>query len=294
MGAFTLGLVAPDRHRPYCHPACSAEGPTFARLSSALALTALVVVLAGAALAPSDAGAEQAGSKVNRRASGFLAAGARFSCARLDTGRVRCWGRGSDGALGYGNPNDVGDNETPASVGPVDLGAGTNGARHRRRLLSRLRDPRPGPGALLGQRPTSVNSATATGTPSATTRRRARWGRWTSVPGERRSRSPAGGRPHLRDPRQRQGALLGLRLKRPARLRQQEGHRRQRDAGLGWDGRPRRGTNGGGDRGRRPSHLRDPRQRQGRAAGAMAGRASSATGTRGTSATTRRPPRSGP
>ncbi len=89
-----------------------------------LAVTALVLALAGAGLAPSDANAEQAGSKINRRASGFVAAGARFSCARLDTGRVRCWGRGSDGALGYGNPNDIGDTETPASVGPVNLGAG--------------------------------------------------------------------------------------------------------------------------------------------------------------------------
>src|ERR687888_495640 len=88
-----------------------------------LALTMLVVVPAGA-LAPSGASAEQAGSKIHRRASGFLAAGARFSCARLDTGRVRCWGIGVYGALGYGNPNDIGDNETPGSVGPVDLGAG--------------------------------------------------------------------------------------------------------------------------------------------------------------------------
>jgi alpha-tubulin suppressor-like RCC1 family protein len=89
-----------------------------------IALTVLVVVAADATLDPSTAGAEQAGSKIHRRASGFLAAGARFSCARLDTGRVRCWGRGSDGALGYGNAMDIGDTETPGSVGPIDLGAG--------------------------------------------------------------------------------------------------------------------------------------------------------------------------
>jgi alpha-tubulin suppressor-like RCC1 family protein len=89
-----------------------------------LAVTVLVLALAGAALDPSGASAEQAGSKIHRRASGFLAAGARFSCARLDTGRVRCWGIGDYGALGYGNTRDIGDNETPASVGPVDLGAG--------------------------------------------------------------------------------------------------------------------------------------------------------------------------
>ncbi|MEK6272301.1 MAG: hypothetical protein AABM42_06605 [Actinomycetota bacterium] len=89
-----------------------------------LAVAALVLALAGAALAPSAASAEQAGSKIHRRASGFLAAGARFSCARLDTGRVRCWGFGGYGQLGYGNTRDIGDNETPGSVGPIDLGAG--------------------------------------------------------------------------------------------------------------------------------------------------------------------------
>jgi alpha-tubulin suppressor-like RCC1 family protein len=89
-----------------------------------LTVTVLVLALAGAALAPSGASAEQAGSKIHRRASGFVAAGARFSCARLDTGRVRCWGIGDYGALGYGNTTDIGDNETPASVGPIDLGAG--------------------------------------------------------------------------------------------------------------------------------------------------------------------------
>jgi alpha-tubulin suppressor-like RCC1 family protein len=89
-----------------------------------LAVTVLVLALAGAALAPSGASAEQAGSKIHRRASGFVAAGARFSCARLDTGRVRCWGLGSSGQLGYGNTQSIGDNETPGSVGPIDLGAG--------------------------------------------------------------------------------------------------------------------------------------------------------------------------
>jgi alpha-tubulin suppressor-like RCC1 family protein len=89
-----------------------------------IALTLLGVVLAGGTFDPSTVSAEQAGSKLNRRASGFMAAGARFSCARLDTGRVRCWGIGEYGALGYGNYNNVGDNETPASVGPINLGAG--------------------------------------------------------------------------------------------------------------------------------------------------------------------------
>jgi hypothetical protein len=43
-------------------------------------------------------------------------------CAILDTGAVRCWGAGGTGALGYGNLDNVGDDETPASVGDVDVG----------------------------------------------------------------------------------------------------------------------------------------------------------------------------
>ena len=53
-----------------------------------------------------------------------VAAGASHTCALLDDGSVRCWGFGNAGRLGYGNTADVGDNETPGSVGPVDVGAG--------------------------------------------------------------------------------------------------------------------------------------------------------------------------
>jgi Regulator of chromosome condensation (RCC1) repeat len=90
--------------------------------AAGFAVTALVLMLAGAALAPSGASAEQAGSKIHRRASGFLAAGARFSCALLDNGRVRSWGLASQGQLGYANTKNIGDNETPGSAGPVSLG----------------------------------------------------------------------------------------------------------------------------------------------------------------------------
>ena len=53
-----------------------------------------------------------------------IAAGDFHNCVVLDNGSVRCWGFGGNGRLGYGNTNSIGDNETPASVGPVDLGAG--------------------------------------------------------------------------------------------------------------------------------------------------------------------------
>ncbi len=138
-------------------------------------------------------------------------------------------------------------------------GSRTNGARNRRGLLSRLRDPRHRPGALLGLRERW----------SAWLRqhklgRRARLGgagrprRWTNG-GRDHGRRPS----HLRDPRQRQGALLGPGVERTARLRRHAEDRRQRDARLGGTGRPRRGTNGGGHHRRRVPHLRDPRQRHG-------------------------------
>ena len=53
-----------------------------------------------------------------------LSAGTAQTCAVLDDGSVRCWGFGGNGRLGYGNRSTVGDDETPGSVGPVDLGAG--------------------------------------------------------------------------------------------------------------------------------------------------------------------------
>jgi alpha-tubulin suppressor-like RCC1 family protein len=51
-----------------------------------------------------------------------IAASGNITCALLATGSVRCWGYGGDGGLGYGNANNIGDNETPASAGDVPLG----------------------------------------------------------------------------------------------------------------------------------------------------------------------------
>ena len=51
-----------------------------------------------------------------------IVAGEEHTCALLDTGAVRCWGVGANGRLGYGNTNDIGDDETPAAAGDVDVG----------------------------------------------------------------------------------------------------------------------------------------------------------------------------
>ena len=66
---------------------------------------------------PETAGDVQVGGAVVQLAAGF-----EYSCAVLDTGAVRCWGRGFSGQLGYGNNNDIGDDETPASAGDVPVG----------------------------------------------------------------------------------------------------------------------------------------------------------------------------
>ena len=52
-----------------------------------------------------------------------ISAGLAQTCAVLDEGSVRCWGFGGNGRLGYGNGLTIGDDETPGSVPPVNLGA---------------------------------------------------------------------------------------------------------------------------------------------------------------------------
>ncbi|HVU02831.1 MAG TPA: hypothetical protein VHE30_13820 [Polyangiaceae bacterium] len=50
-----------------------------------------------------------------------LAAGKDHTCAVLSNGTVKCWGKGDQGQLGYGNENTIGDDELPSSVGPVSV-----------------------------------------------------------------------------------------------------------------------------------------------------------------------------
>ncbi|MCK6544899.1 hypothetical protein L6R52_03465 [Myxococcota bacterium] len=53
-----------------------------------------------------------------------LAVSAAHTCALLSTGRVRCWGRGLFGVLGYGNEVDRGDTGATAPIaGDVSLGS---------------------------------------------------------------------------------------------------------------------------------------------------------------------------
>jgi alpha-tubulin suppressor-like RCC1 family protein len=65
--------------------------------------------------------------------------GQSHSCALLESGHVRCWGLGRHGALGYGNTDNVGDDEDPALAGDLDLGGRASslvaGQRHSCALL---------------------------------------------------------------------------------------------------------------------------------------------------------------
>lgn len=50
-----------------------------------------------------------------------LTVGASHACVLLQSGSVRCWGSGSAGRLGYGNTNNVGEDNTPASADNVPV-----------------------------------------------------------------------------------------------------------------------------------------------------------------------------
>lgn len=51
-----------------------------------------------------------------------LALGDAHTCARLESGEVRCWGEGDNGRLGYGTTTDIGDGEDPSLAGSIDIG----------------------------------------------------------------------------------------------------------------------------------------------------------------------------
>jgi alpha-tubulin suppressor-like RCC1 family protein len=70
------------------------------------------------------AGGAPRGSDVEGGSGGVsqLSVAGAFACALLQHGGVRCWGWGKYGVLGYGNEDDIGDDETPASVGDVNVG----------------------------------------------------------------------------------------------------------------------------------------------------------------------------
>jgi hypothetical protein len=84
----------------------------------------VLLLLGSVAAAAPDVGAAEQASQPGATAAAQLDAGRTHTCALLAGGHVRCWGYGGDGELGYGNEASIGATQTPASVGPVELGAG--------------------------------------------------------------------------------------------------------------------------------------------------------------------------
>jgi len=68
--------------------------------------------------APSVAGDVDIGGDVKQICSGLY-----HNCVILVDDTVRCWGYNNLGQLGYGNTTDIGDDEVPATVGAVNIGA---------------------------------------------------------------------------------------------------------------------------------------------------------------------------
>jgi alpha-tubulin suppressor-like RCC1 family protein len=50
-----------------------------------------------------------------------LAMGGHHSCAVLSDGSAKCWGNNQWGQLGIGNTDNIGDDEVPSSIGPIDI-----------------------------------------------------------------------------------------------------------------------------------------------------------------------------
>lgn len=69
-----------------------------------------------------------------------IAASGDRTCAVLTSGALRCWGSGANGVLGRGNTDNIGDNEVPSSVAPIDVGGPVQqaalGAEHACALLT--------------------------------------------------------------------------------------------------------------------------------------------------------------
>src|SRR5690606_37593162 len=68
-------------------------------------------------LSPASAGDVDVGGSVH-----VITAGEQQYCAILVDGSLRCWGENIHGELGYGHTEMIGDDETPSSAGPVDVG----------------------------------------------------------------------------------------------------------------------------------------------------------------------------
>ena len=90
------------------------------------------------------------------RAAVAISGGQHHTCARLDDGSVRCWGRASNGRIGYCNEVTIGDNEVPVTAGPVPLGQAGIERPATCPLPSSVTPPPPPPAATTPPPPVEV------------------------------------------------------------------------------------------------------------------------------------------
>ena len=209
--------------------------------------------------------------------------------------RVRCWGFGADGELGYGNTNAIGDDEPPGCGRAGQPRRRAHRHRDQRRRLPHLRRARRWRACAAGA--TASLASSANGSDDHDRRRRdARrsLGQWTSATGAPPPRSapaPAIPAPCSTAATCAAGATASTASSATAT--------RPRSATIETPGSVGPVNLGAGphrdrDQRRRLPHLRAARQRQRPLLGLQRTTASSATPTRTRSATTRPPDTAGP
>ncbi|MBX7078262.1 MAG: hypothetical protein K1X88_03675 [Nannocystaceae bacterium] len=56
-------------------------------------------------------------------AAQHVTVGDNHACAHMESGEIRCWGLNAQGQLGLANTMNLGDDELPSAVGPIDVGS---------------------------------------------------------------------------------------------------------------------------------------------------------------------------
>jgi alpha-tubulin suppressor-like RCC1 family protein len=70
---------------------------------------------------PSDVGTVEVNTDTTQGKITQIFSGGSHNCVFFESGNIKCWGNNFAGQLGYGNTQNIGDNELPSSIGVVPL-----------------------------------------------------------------------------------------------------------------------------------------------------------------------------